>query len=210
MKGFRKCEKGHFYKDNLTMCPHCPGGSSSNLHQSGDLDRTVVEEEGGGVDNTVFEGELDKTVVMGGSSIGNLDSSSGVEEVDLSKTYIKIDDGVSADAGENQAPRKNRMLVGWLVSYTVDDMGRDYRIYEGRNTIGTKPNNDIVVTSDPSVSGHHSTILFRANKYFIKDELSSNGTKLNGKDLAPSEVPELKDGSLISVGDTVLKFRTSF
>lgn len=209
MKGFKKCENGHFYKDSLAVCPHCPGGSIANSGQSRNFDRTVAEGTGSGVENTVFEGELDKTVVMGGS-MDDLGSSVSTESIDLSKTYIIVDNSGDQESGEILTPRKNRMLVGWLVSYTVDKMGRDYRIYEGRNTIGTRASNDIVVVSDPSVSGHHSTILFRGNKYYIKDELSSNGTKLNGIDLIPSEIPELEDGSIITVGDTVFKFRTSF
>ena len=28
MKGFKRCEKGHMYKDNLDVCPYCPKGNS--------------------------------------------------------------------------------------------------------------------------------------------------------------------------------------
>ena len=47
-------------------------------------------------------------------------------------------------------------------------------------------------------------ILYRGNKFYLTDELSTNGTKLNGKELVPRDPYELNDGDEIQVGDTNL------
>ena len=48
-------------------------------------------------------------------------------------------------------------------------------------------------------------ILFRNGKLRIKDELSTNGTMLNGSEI---EEAELNDGDMIKIGRTELKFRS--
>ena len=30
MKGFKRCEKGHMYKENVAECPYCPKGSTKS------------------------------------------------------------------------------------------------------------------------------------------------------------------------------------
>jgi pSer/pThr/pTyr-binding forkhead associated (FHA) protein len=104
--------------------------------------------------------------------------------------------------------RSNRRLVGWLVTYSIDTLGIDYRLYEGRNVVGRDADSQITV-NDKTVSGKHATILFRADKYKIKDELSSHGTFVNGEDIE-EETVELHDGDIIKLGDTIFKFKTSF
>ena len=31
MKGFKQCEKGHFYKEDKKVCPYCPENTKSSL-----------------------------------------------------------------------------------------------------------------------------------------------------------------------------------
>jgi pSer/pThr/pTyr-binding forkhead associated (FHA) protein len=67
----------------------------------------------------------------------------------------------------------------------------------------------LVVPNDPSVSSHHAVILFRNNKFYIQDKLSTNGTKLNGTELEPDVSMAFGDKAEIHLGDTVLYFRTA-
>lgn len=103
---------------------------------------------------------------------------------------------------QRQAPQ-NRKLVGWLVSFTIHPNGVDFRLYEGKNIIGSEPNCDIVL-QDSGVSSRHLTILYRAGKFRFKDEMSTNGTFINGEMV---EEGELQDGDIIRLGETELKFR---
>ncbi len=78
-------------------------------------------------------------------------------------------------------------------------------MYEGRNTIGKNPDCDICIDSDPKISSTHLTILFRHGQIKFKDELSTNGSFVNGKFM---EEGDLYDGDIIKIGDTELKIRT--
>ncbi|MEO1652333.1 MAG: FHA domain-containing protein, partial [Bacteroidota bacterium] len=109
--------------------------------------------------------------------------------------------------GEFQPSPKSlgRKLVGWLVSFTIDPLGADFKLYEGRNSIGADPGCDIVIRNDPAVSGRHLTILYRLGHFKFKDELSTNGTFIN--DIFEEE-GNLKDGDMVKIGDTIFKFRS--
>ena len=202
MKGFKQCNNGHFYQENLDFCPHCPAPNQS--FTTGNLDKTVIENEGFNDTVAIITNNLDKTEF-------DIPKPPVSKQVDLSKTYIATDEIETTDKGvEKKVLRERRKLVGWLVSFTIDSLGRDYRIYEGRNTLGTATSNDIILNTDSSVSSNHAVILFRNNTLYIKDNLSTNGTKLNGEDLEPDKSFTFKDNSKIELGDTVFLFRTAF
>ena len=75
----------------------------------------------------------------------------------------------------------------------------------GENTIGRKPENDLVL-NDTTVSGLHCTILNEEDKVFIRDENSTNGTYVNGERIA--EKTELHPSDKISLGKQ--EFNISF
>jgi hypothetical protein len=204
MKNYKECINGHYYQDHLEFCPYCP---KPNLNYSGNLDKTVIE-----YDDVLYksqsESDLGKTVV---ESTDIRAESSLKSNQDLSKTYIKTDDIEHTSEGvDKMVVREKRKLVGWLVSYTIDSFGRDFRIFEGKNTLGSSTENDIVLTNDSTVSGHHAIILYRNNQFFLKDNLSTNGTRLNQKDTIPDTAVTFEDNAMIELGDTVFLFRKSF
>lgn len=196
MKGFKKCNNGHYFKDHLDGCPYCP--QSGGLNSGNGSDATKVE--GGGTT------EFEKTQMFGG---GNPTAKKQEGNVNLERTFISGVTNLKEGETGKKEPRATRMLVGWLVSYTIDEMGIDFRLYEGRNTVGKKPENAITVPNDPSVSGHHLTILYRRGKYLVEDALSSNGTFVNGQELEPRSVYELFDGDEVRAANTVFKFKKS-
>lgn len=122
---------------------------------------------------------------------------------DPGKTQVYQGPGVSPT--QRPAPT-NRKLIGWLVSFTIHPNGVDFRLYEGKNTIGSGPQCDVIL-QDPGVSGHHLTILARpgTNTIRFKDEFSTNGTLLNGE---PVEEGTLQDGDILKIGSTELRFRS--
>jgi predicted component of type VI protein secretion system len=99
--------------------------------------------------------------------------------------------------------RSGRKLAGWLVSFTWDKNGEDFKLFEGRNMVSGSPGADIVL-NDPAISSPHCLILFREGKFKIKDQLSTNGTKINGDSI---EEGELKDGDMLKLGRTEFKFK---
>ena len=87
-------------------------------------------------------------------------------------------------------------------------MGVDFKLYEGRNIIGRDLDCQISL-DDNTVSAKHAVLLFRAGRYSITDQQSTQGTFVNGEDI--ELVPKyLNDGDIIKVGQTIFKFRSSF
>lgn len=174
------CANGHIYDSSLAQCPYCP---SSNL-------KSKLAKGPEGITDTFTPGSSkgkDITKIM------NKEQSKA-----SNKTII-----VSKD--DEQSPKNSgRKLMGWLVSFSLNPNGQDFKLYEGRNLISGDPNGDIYL-NDPAVSTPHCMILFRGDKIRIKDELSTNGTMHNGAEI---DEAELKDGDVIKVGRTELKFRS--
>jgi hypothetical protein len=202
--GYKRCPNGHFYKEDLAACPFCnskgnPVGAGATQAQT----QAYVGSNDAGGNN--------KTQAMPGNNGETIPNSGAFTAVDPTpkpaptpnKTMIIGDEGT-----EGQGPvRSSRKLVGWLVSYTLSDMGADFKLFEGRNIIGRDLDCQISV-NDPSVSAKHAVLLFRAGHYSITDQQSTSGTFVNGEDieLAPRY---LNDGDTIRVGKTAFKFRTS-
>ena len=224
---YKKCPKGHYYQGDT--CPYCKTTSNAG----GPSQRTDIF--GGGMGNGAGStqpyngggyGEMTKTQPYGEPGMGGVSNN---------KTTV-IDDGSYTPAGPSapnrtmfgdetieepvrnanapQQPgqaspyRATRKLVGWLVSYTLDAMGQDFKLYEGRNIIGRDMDCSITV-NDKMVSAKHAVLLFRAGKYSLTDQQSSHGTFVNGQDIE-LEPRYLQDGDEIRMGETIFKFRTSF
>lgn len=226
MKGFQRCDNGHFFKDTLGSCPHCPAGNADmNKTQAptsggNDMDKTQVFGGGGAA---ASGGTDDKTQVFGSGSAGGDDKtqvfgssnssskgSASKKAPDFSRTFIggveTVADGDSGDA-KKEAPRASRKITGWIVSFTLDPMGVDYRIFEGNNTIGRDPSNSITITKDSTISSKHANILHKKGKFWIKDEMAANGTFLNGEEIEIEKAYDLVDGDEVRFGDTVFKFK---
>lgn len=214
MKGFKRCNNGHFYKESLEECPYCPKSASAG--ESNNMDKTMISDN---FENT--QGNLDdtKTQIFGGhgSTVtpdkthisGTTPNTAATPSKDFNRTFIQ---GIDIDETGNpitENPRATRMITGWLISYSIDPMGVDFRIYEGNNSIGRDPGNSIVITNDVAVSGKHVTILCKKGKFFIKDEMAANGTFLNHEELEIGKPYDLNDGDTIKVANTTFKFKSA-
>lgn len=69
-------------------------------------------------------------------------------------------------------------------------------------TFGRAPENTVVLSADrfPYISGHHARIVREAERFFLEDLNSKNGTLLNGKAITRSA---LRSGDLIQLGREV-------
>ena len=191
MKGFTKCANGHYYKEELPACPYCSVGNrpaevadhqkETKLYtQNRDENKTRL------VIPPTPSGQSDNRTVFGEDVIAELESGKQV----VQKEY-----------------RSERKLVGWIVTYSFDKMGADFRLYEGRNVIGRDIECNITVP-DKTMSAKHATILFRKDRFIIKDELSSHGTFVNDRDIE-DETIELNDNDTIRMGETLFKFKVA-
>jgi hypothetical protein len=235
MKGFKKCSNGHFYKEAMPSCPYCPNGKQSTSgNGNNDMNKTMVSGNEFTSTNVTNDGTIpvgggDKTQVFGGTDLHGNSSDTHIvnnERVsqpttaskrNLDRTFIGgISEPETPTGSEQkdkvaspQEPRSTRRIVGWIISYSLDNMGVDWRIYEGTNTIGRDPKNTITITKDPTISSEHVTILYRQGKFKIKDKMTANGTYINGQELEVEEAYDLNDGDDLRLGNTTFKFKSA-
>ena len=85
--------------------------------------------------------------------------------------------------------------------------GKTVTLTEAVVTVGRKPENSLVLTGDPYVSGSHARIVFEGSSFTLVDVGSTNGTRLNGRKLSPHAPQPLGDGDEIVFGQTPYTFR---
>lgn len=215
MSEFKLCKNGHYYQTALEDCPYCPKPSVyhtgpnqlkntvlADLNQS-DWDRTRIDvspTEIAPKETPLPEAPIRETPALKTPPVEQSSSRPvAVKSPSLARTQIYTPE-------QNVVHPADRKLVGWLVSFTLSPAGADFRLYEGRNSIGADTACDIVVPSDPAVSGRHLTILYRADGFRFKDEFSTNGTFINDQ---MRDEGVLQDGDFIRVGSTIFKFRSA-
>lgn len=229
MQGYQKCNNGHFYKDSMASCPYCSEGSGSS---GGGSDSTMVVGGGAGVPPTVTENIKteayastgsstehlgDRTMVFAPGSAGSAAAKSSPAPAAKPGIFDRTFIGGMPTPGEteivsgnpSEAPRSTRKIVGWIISYTLDEMGVDYRIFEGNNTIGRDAANSIMLSNESTISGKHMTILFRGGNFWAKDEMSANGSFLNGVEMEIQKAYPIKDNDELRLGNTVFKFKSA-
>jgi hypothetical protein len=213
---FKQCPNGHYYQG--VSCPYCKtssgnAGSNTSLKTeifvghggaNSQIPTEIQSNDSGGIKTTVIDGQ--KTIVgntesgtiSGGVPSANRTVFGDEPEIEVTSAGQKV---------EKKVYRSGRKLVGWLVTYSFDAMGVDYKLYEGRNIIGRDVDCNITV-NDGMISSKHAILLFRADKYSLTDSQSSHGTFVNDEDIE-LEPRYLKDGDVIRMGETIFKFRTS-
>jgi hypothetical protein len=212
MKGLKQCDKGHYFEENIDVCPYCPKQSVPLPKTESTSDKKSPKEspkespEGTDVLKTEIYAGTEKA---GGSEppvATKIEKSPG-DSFDPLKTTITPSNGAEGDKGGEAAQR--RKLRGWLVTFDLFEFGTDFKIIEGRNTIGKDAKNEITI-KDSEVSGSHAIILCRHDEFIIEDEMSTNGTYINGTELGPRSPHVLSDGDKIKIGKIELLFKKAF
>jgi hypothetical protein len=80
---------------------------------------------------------------------------------------------------------------------------RSWRLDCERLTIGRDPQSDVMV-DDPSASRHHASLIRHGLSWTLVDEVSTNGTFVNGKRIQQAS---LQAGDRIAIGGTELMLR---
>ena len=179
MSKYDLCTNGHYYENTLPKCPYCPDSGQTDFNKT-----QIIQNIPNNDDKTqlVEKQDFNKTAIFSGN----------IEQNQKNIT-------------PNNSNASGRKLVGWLVSFTIDALGVDFKLREGRNIIGSDVGCDIVV-QDGQISGKHLTILYRMGEFKFKDELSTNGTFINE---VFTEDGNLQDGDNIRIGNTVFKLRSA-
>ena len=94
--------------------------------------------------------------------------------------------------------------VGWVVVLNGELRGRDFRLVDGKNTMGTAADCDVVLT-DPYLSSHHAVIRHENGEFTFVDLDSTNGSYVNERRVSRED---LIDNDKIRLGRTEIKFKS--
>lgn len=92
--------------------------------------------------------------------------------------------------------------MGKLVVTDGTGQTKEVPLNKERVTIGRHSDNDIPL-NDKAVSGHHAVVITILQDSFLEDLDSTNGTQVNGKQVAKHP---LSHGDVISIGRNTLKY----
>ncbi|HBA82623.1 MAG TPA: hypothetical protein DCZ95_00885 [Verrucomicrobia bacterium] len=89
-----------------------------------------------------------------------------------------------------------------LIGMSAEVKGKTFQIDRTEITIGRSKDN-VIVLDNPTVSGHHCSVAREGDQYLLRDLESTNGTRLNAKDVTQSP---LKPKDLIQAGSVEFLF----
>lgn len=107
-----------------------------------------------------------------------------------------------ASPSAGPAPSGGRQLVGFLVSFQDDPLGRYWAVYQGRNVVGraeTGQQVDVPI-GHGTTSTHHAAIEADKGTITITDLGSTNGTFHNEEAIGFQGRRELRDGDKVRFG----------
>jgi len=96
---------------------------------------------------------------------------------------------------------------GKLVVIQGANMGREFRLAAQVVKVGRDPQFCDFALYDEFVSNPHFSIQLEQTQFFITDEGSSNGTRLNGVPIPPKQRMLLQPDTIIEMGQTRLQFK---
>lgn len=185
----KTCKNGHKYDEKLGKCPHCP----SNYK---DPEATVIS--GPAMDSG-------KTRVVPNSASSSQHDKTRVASPKANASAPASRTRISTPGLPDQQLGVQAKLIGWLVTFSWNPFGDDFRIREGKTRIGSNPESDIRI-EDAKISSDHATLLYRNGKLKIRDSFSTNGTFVNEEDTGDEPVT-LSDGDTIKMGNTEFLLR---
>lgn len=94
-------------------------------------------------------------------------------------------------------------MVGWMVTCLAGGQDYAFTLRAGRNRVGRGRDNEVSLFFEPKASDSHATIIWRAGSAAVKDEGSTNGTFVNGRDIGIGQVSPLASGDTLKIGGTV-------
>lgn len=121
-----------------------------------------------------------------------------------------IEETTSMDGNGISKNSSNRILAGFLYSFSRTEAGEYFPIYEGKNSIGNDPEADIALM-EQTISAHHADIFIIKKQveskldFRLKDVGSSNSTFCDDQQLFVGDVAILKERSIIKIGGYHLK-----
>ncbi len=138
-----------------------------------------------------------------GGGMGWFSGGKGGGSQQQEEAYEQPEATVAIDLASLQA-QTFQPCVGWVVVLNGELRGRDFRLVDGKNTMGTAADCDVVLT-DPYLSSHHAVIRHENGEFTFVDLDSTNGSFVNERRVSRED---LIDNDKVRLGRTELKFKS--
>ncbi|MBM3382895.1 MAG: FHA domain-containing protein [Betaproteobacteria bacterium] len=101
-------------------------------------------------------------------------------------------------------PARGSCTLGWLVELAGDRVGRDFRLVQGENRIGSQRGLEVVLF-DPEIQLRHAVITRHSDNWIIVPVTVSEPIYVNG---VPSTGIGLQNGDIVRLGQREFLFRS--
>ncbi|MCI0486692.1 MAG: FHA domain-containing protein [Blastocatellia bacterium] len=113
--------------------------------------------------------------------------------------------GAALEKFLEETVRPGEQSSDYLMIMNGPEDGRTCALTKSLTVIGRLGSNDVALTLDPTISRVHAQVTREQGVYYIEDLNSTLGTEVDGKKLSAKK--EMRDGTMILVGETFLCFR---
>ena len=183
MSTTKMCPNGHIMEASWDRCPYCPNPDAGRPS----IPPTRMAQPAAAAAPAPPPMPMPTPVPSAGG---------GRPSADAKKTRMIFED-------------KKMPVADWLVALNGKHKGEDFKVREGKTSIGSESSNEVVLL-DEYISSNHATIKFvekDGERIFILTDLdSSNGTFLNDAE-EPIAREELVDNDTVTFGQTRMKFK---
>jgi len=188
-----RCPNGHIMDPSWTECPICQAANKADGGGSSQSQKTVFEAN-------PISNEPKRTIRKTALE-GNIDQPHEPKKIQkrARKTVVQ-----SINEDDNNSQAEQNRLVAFLVSFSLDPSGQFFPIREGRHSIGCDESSDIYIKNDDKMSRQHAILLYRRGKFLFGDNLSTNGSFVNGEEVM--DKVELNNYDTISMGNSEFRF----
>lgn len=166
------CPNGHIYDSSIygEECPLCPKGDNETQYVSQDGNiggmSPFNQEPMGSAGGTRVSSPTSMGAQHGGAAVfGGADAVGETiikpQQNQAGHAHGPVGGGTVIRPPKGGVSASGRKLVGFLVTYNKNPLGKSYNIYEGKNYIGRDRSCDISVPEDNQMSGRHMSILYR-------------------------------------------------
>ncbi len=104
------------------------------------------------------------------------------------------------------APSDMFLAASVLVMTAINNRKVRFQLKQGETSIGHAGSSDILLDDDEQISRHHALISFDDGAFFICDQRSTYGVRVNGRKLAAEQRYRLHHNDYIEIGHYTLVF----
>lgn len=198
----KRCKNGHSYDPSITPeCPECAAMAGHTVPLGATLDGP----------NSAWGAPdpIGKTQPVRGDTVPVNPQPAGWADADDYKTAGFVSDqyNPTMPVGYDSGSSAIQPVTGWLVCVEGPERGRDYRLHTEMNYIGRSKSNDVVLSSDPTVSRErHALIAYdsRGKMFFFAPANGSSLVRQNGRPVLSTV--ELQAGDRLEIGSGIYLF----